>query len=195
MKPSAFVVASSLLATLVVAGCAAQTSDEELDPNGGDTGETGETSDALSSGCSLSRTNILASASGARRTAIERGFAWYDARVPYSQSRSHGGYRTDCSGFVSMCWQTGTSYTTASYMAGAASSSLGSYNDLLPADALVYRAGSHGHIVLFLGWNDDAHKSACVLEQASTASDMQLRARGAASLKASGFRPIRADRF
>jgi hypothetical protein len=197
MKPSAFVFASSLLATLVIVGCAAQTGDEtsDLDPNGGDTGETRETSEALSASCSLSRAKILDSASGGRRAAIERGFGWYDARVPYSQSRSHGGYRTDCSGFVSMCWQLGTSYTTASFKAGVASSSLGSYDSLEPADALVFRSGSHGHIVLFLGWNDAAHSSACVLEEASTASDMQFRARSAASLRASGFRPIRSDKF
>ena len=87
----------------------------------------------------------------------------------------------------------GTSYTTASFAAGTASSSLGPYSNLEPADALVYRSGSHGHIVLFLGWNDDVYTSACVLEQASTASDMQVRARSTSSLHASGFRAIRSD--
>lgn len=198
MKPSAFALAGSVLASLVIAGCGAvdaSDSDQDLDPNGGDVGETGETTEALTSSCKISRAQILASTAGERREAIERGFEWYDDRVPYSQSRSHEGYRTDCSGFVSMCWKTGTSYTTASFIGGAASSTLGSYNSLQPADALVYRSGSHGHIVLFLGWNDTAHTSACVLEQASTASDMQFRARSSASLRASGFRAIRADKF
>ena len=196
MKSSAFAVAGSLLSSLVIAGCSAEGAsgpDEELAPGDGDVGETGETSEALTSSCKISRAQILASTAGARRNAIERGFEWYDDHVPYSQTRSHEGYRTDCSGFVSMCWKTGTSYTTASFIAGAASSSLASYNSLQPADALVYRSGSHGHIVLFLGWNDTAHTSACVLEQASTASDMQFRARSTSSLKASGFRAIRAD--
>jgi len=194
MKSSVFAFAASVLASFLIAGCGAEGatgSDEDL--GDGDVGETGETSEALTSSCKISRPQILASTAGARRDAIERGFEWYDDHVPYSQTRSHEGYRTDCSGFVSMCWMTGTSYTTASFISGAASSSLASYNSLQPADALVYRSGSHGHIVLFLGWNDTAHTSACVLEQASTASDMQFRARSTASLKASGFRAIRPD--
>jgi hypothetical protein len=195
MKPSAFAFAGSVLASMVIAGCGSEGADADVDPGESDVGETGETADALTSSCKLSRAQILGSAAGGRREAIERGFEWLDDHVPYSQSRSHEGYRTDCSGFVSMCWKTGTSYTTASFIAGAASSSLGSYSNLQPADALVYRSGGHGHIVLFLGWNDDAHSSACVLEQASTATDMQFRARSAGSLRASGFRAIRADKF
>lgn len=40
----------------------------------------------------------------ARTTIISRGQDWVDKHVPYSQSGTHDGYRTDCSGFVSMCW-------------------------------------------------------------------------------------------
>lgn len=40
----------------------------------------------------------------ARTTIISRGQDWVDKHVPYSQTGSHDGYRTDCSGFVSMCW-------------------------------------------------------------------------------------------
>jgi len=50
-------------------------------------------------------------------------------------------------------------------------------------------------MVLFLGWDDAAHKGACVLEQASTASDMQFRVRTAASLKSGGFKPLRPTSF
>ena len=195
MKPFAFAFAGSVLASLVVAGCGSSDTDADVDPKESDVGETSETAEALTSSCKLSRGQILGSVAGGRHEAIGRGFEWLDDHVAYSQSRSHEGYRTDCSGFISMCWKTGTSYTTAGYISGAASSALGSYSNLQPADALVYRSGSHGHIVLFLGWNDDAHSSACVLEQASTASDMQFRARSAASLRASGFRAIRADKL
>ena len=114
--------------------------------------------------------------------------------MPYSQSRSRGGYRTDCSGFVSMVWQLDRSYTTASFVSGGGESHLlGSYSDLLPADGLVYRSGGSGHAVIFLGWNDAKHTSACVLEQASTASDMQFRTRTASSLRSAGFKAFRAD--
>jgi hypothetical protein len=185
---------SALLAALLLAGCAADPS--AADPTAdGDVGETADSADALTSSCKLSRDTIIGSVAGERATAIERGFAWFDAHVPYSQSRQHEGYRTDCSGFVSMCWELGTSLTTASFSAGTDVSHLGSYNDLEPADALVRRVGGTGHVVLFLGWNDAAHTAACVLEEASTASDMQFRTRTVSSLKASSFKPIRADKF
>jgi hypothetical protein len=175
-----------VLGSLLVAGCAAAAPPE-------DQGDSGESSDALSAPCKLSRAQILGSVSGGRLDAIQRGFGWLDARVPYSQSRSYGGYRTDCSGFVSMCWNLGTSQTTATFAAGASSSALASYSSLQPADALVHRSGGSGHIVLFVGWNDSAHASACVLEEASTASDMQFRTFSVSYLKGAGYKAIRAD--
>jgi len=162
----------------------------------GDVGDFESSSEALSSSCALSRSKILASASSARRRAVERGFRWLDANVPYSQSRSYGSYRTDCSGFVSMCWELGTSYTTADFSTGGGESEkLASYDSLLPGDALVRRANGSGHIVLFLGWNDSAKRGACVLEQASTAEDMEFRVRTMASLRSSGYAAIRADKL
>lgn len=146
---------------------------------------------AASKGCS--RPKILASVSGARKDALTRGFTWLDANVPYSQSRSYKGYRTDCSGFVSMSWKLDRSYTTADFIGSSGKwKRLSGYGDLQPGDAIVRRSGGAGHIVLFLGWADASQGSACVLEQASTASDMQFRARSASSLRSSGFKPIRA---
>ncbi len=180
-----------LLTAFALTACATEVEPEDTN------GDTGETSSAIStSSCKLSRSTILASASGGRRTAIERGFGWLDAKVPYSQSAYKAGYRTDCSGFVSMSWQLGTSYTTADFSTGGGKSGpIGSYSKLLPGDALVRRSNGSGHIVLFLGWNDSAHSSACVLEQASTASDMQFRARTASSLTGGGYKAIRADKL
>lgn len=183
---------STLLAALAVA-CAAPTVDE------GDPGEDLGESESLAVGggrCSLSQQTILASVSGGRRTAIARGFEWLADGVPYSQSRYHESYRTDCSGFVSMCWQLGESYTTADF-AGSSSKwkALGSYESLVPGDALVRRASGSGHIVLFVGWDDASHKGACVLEEASTASDMQFRVRTVASLKSGGFKAIAAAKL
>jgi hypothetical protein len=127
---------------------------------------------------------------------MERGFTWLDSDVQYNQSGSHGGYRTDCSGFVSMCWELGDSKTTADFISGSGQNTmLGSYEDLVPADALVHRSGSSGHVVLFLGWNDSSHSGACVIEQASTASDMMFHVRSTSSLKSGGYKPIRAEKF
>lgn len=160
-------------------------------------GDVGDTSEhELKSGCSLSRDTILASVQGARRAAIERGFEWYDAQVPYSQTKNYNGYRTDCSGFVSMCWQLGTSYTTANFVQDTANwTSLSSFDELVPADALVYRKNGAGHIVMFLGWNNSAKSEACVIEQANTADDMQFRSRPTSSLHATGYHAIRATKL
>jgi hypothetical protein len=158
------------------------------------TGDVGDTQDAIT-GAACDRTALLAHASGARKTAIERGLEWYDARIPYSQSRNHAGYRTDCSGFVSMCWETGQSYTTASFAAGDGVSHLGSYSDLLPGDALLYRTSGEGHVMLFAGWSDSSHANACVIEERSTALGMQFHTRPVSSLHSMGYKPIRSDEF
>jgi hypothetical protein len=170
---------------------AACTAAEVDDGDVGDTEDLKASSSAISASCRHSRANILASVSGARRTAIERGFTWLDAKVPYSQKASHGGYRTDCSGFVSMCWSLGTSLTTGDFASGGGGTrKLASYDNLQPGDALLRRQNGEGHIMLFLGWNDDAHAGACVLEQASTASDMQFRVRATSSLKSQAYKAI-----
>ncbi len=180
------------VALMGATGCAAETEDGDM----GDDEDVGTNSEALSSSCSKSRSQILSSVSGTRRKMIERAFTWWDAQVPYSQSRWYKGYRTDCSGFISMCWETGTSYTTADFIAGGGESDrLSSYDQLAPGDALVRRANGAGHIVMFLGWNDSARSSACVIEQASTALDMEFRTRSTSSLKASGYRAIRSERL
>lgn len=180
----------SISLLLVTLGCGVDTAS----PPVGDVGDISPS--ALKVACKLSREDILANADGARRNAIERGFQWYDDQIPYSQSNQHNGYRTDCSGFVSMCWELGHSYTTANFIDDTSEwSTLSSFDDLLPADAMVFRSGGSGHIMLFLGWNDSKQSQACVLEQASTAEDMQFRARTTDSLHSSGYHAIRASKF
>jgi hypothetical protein len=180
----------SLTLWLTAIGCSVETEP----PPVGDVGDTSQS--GLKVACNLARTDILASTSGGRRTAIERGFTWYDAQVSYSQTSNYQGYRTDCSGFVSMCWELGQSYTTADFINDNGEwTSLGSFDEMLPADAMVYRSGGKGHIVMFLGWNDASKTEACVLEQASTAEDMQFRARTTDSLSSSGYHAIRATKL
>lgn len=178
-------------------GCAANADGEDPADEAGESGDVGETSAELSTACKITRAQIMASVSGARLTAIKRGFGWWDAKVPYNQRASYGGYRTDCSGFVSMCWSLPRSYTTADFITNNGPSTvLSSYGALLPGDALVRHVNNdNAHIVLFLGWNDSAKTSACVLEQASTDLDMEFRARSASSLRSGGYKAIRADKF
>src|SRR5262245_7554274 len=118
----------SLTVWLATIGCSVETAP----PVVGDVGDT--SGSALKVACNLSRDSILNSVSGGRRSAVERGFSWYDAQVSYSQSAYHEGYRTDCSGFVSMCWELGQSYTTANFINDTGDwSSLGSFEEMEPA--------------------------------------------------------------
>jgi hypothetical protein len=186
-------VALPLVAALGPLGCASEAEDGDL----GTDENVAETEDRLSTpSCRLSRASILGSVGGGRRRALERAFSWYDAKVPYHQGASYQGYRTDCSGYVSMCWELGPSYTTANFYAGGGESfPLGSYSDLAPGDALVRRSNGAGHMVLFLGWDDPGRSRACVLEQNGTADDMEWGTRSVSSLRSGGYKAIRADRF
>jgi hypothetical protein len=170
-------------------GCGAEVDD------GGDVGDS-DADLTASSGGSCDRNKLLGAVSGDRKTVLQRGLSWFDQKVPYSQSKSHEGYRTDCSGFVSMCWDLGTSFTTADFVAGEGDDSLlKSFDDLVPGDAMVRRVGGSGHVVLFAGWQDAKHTSACVVEEESTKLGMQFHVRTASSLKSSSFKPIRADKL
>jgi hypothetical protein len=83
-----------------------------------------------------------------RDAVLVRAQTWIDSPVPYSQLSSFGGYRTDCSGYVSMCWQTGTSWNTRTFYKVSHPITL---EQLMPGDALL-RTGYH--IRLFYGWVD-----------------------------------------
>lgn len=62
------------------------------------------------------------------------------------QSAYKDGYRTDCSGYVSMAWNTGTSYTTQSLVGVTTAIAKG---DLKKGDILL-KSGSH--VVIFHSW-------------------------------------------
>lgn len=183
---------------VLAAGCSSAPADGFGAAGEGDVGTTGEVSDeaeqAVSIACKRSQAEIKnAVTNPARKTIVTRGFSWWNEKVSYSQSRWYEGYRTDCSGFVSMSWQLGESPTTAGFYAGTADCHRIGYDNLLPGDALVRRSNGAGHIVLFLGWDDAAETRACVLEQASTAEDMEFRVRTRSSLGSYGYRAIRRD--
>lgn len=95
----------------------------------------------------------------ARSTMIARGQSWVDKHVPYNQQGSYDGYRTDCSGFVSMCWElarpgltTFTMHTVAHNIEKGA---------LAPGDAM--NCDSR-HIVLFAGWTDGSQSKYVAME-------------------------------
>jgi hypothetical protein len=100
---------------------------------------------------------------GAGEQALARAESWVLAGVPYSMAATHDGYRTDCSGFVSMAWGLSESLSTVTLP-----------DVCRPITATVLRAGdvllntapgSAGHVVLFDRWANPAHTAYVGYEQ------------------------------
>jgi hypothetical protein len=86
-----------------------------------------------------------------RATVLSRAQVWVSHPVPYSQAKYHDGYRTDCSGYVSACWATGNSWSTATFHAVTHPIKK---TELKPGDAMLKKGY---HIRLFHGWVDSSH--------------------------------------
>ncbi|MFJ7194784.1 MULTISPECIES: hypothetical protein [unclassified Streptomyces] len=97
---------------------------------------------------------------------MDRAWSWIAEQVPYSQSGCHenrfGCYRPDCSGYVSMAWNLGTSLTTWGLWDVTFDIPAG---DLQPGDALLRDSGGTDHVALFLRWADPAHTQPVVREE------------------------------
>ncbi|MEU3648673.1 VCBS repeat-containing protein [Lentzea sp. NPDC034063] len=108
-----------------------------------------------------------------RDEVISRAKTWLTANnggpVPYDMGGWFGGYRADCSGFVSMAWKLGSSRTTES-LPGV--SQRIAKNDLLPGDVLGKlgpgTGGAAGHVVVFEAWANDARTAYTGIEQAGS---------------------------
>ena len=96
-----------------------------------------------------------------RNTVLYRAQRRVDMPVPYSQAKRYAGYRTDCSGYVSSCWATGTSWNTRTFFRVTHRISV---SELRPGDAMLKKGY---HIRLFYGWVDDAHTSYVAYESAN----------------------------
>lgn len=100
----------------------------------------------------LALTQVILSATApcvSRSSIIQRGQNWVDKKVPYSQTKTYDGYRTDCSGFVSMCW--GLSKPGLSTTGLGSQTTRITKDNLLKGDALIYPSV---HVVLFVEWAD-----------------------------------------
>ena len=96
-----------------------------------------------------------------RSEVLARAQYWVDKHVPYSQTvyapdPQGRGYRSDCSGYVSMAWHLSSSLVTQTL---PQVSNQISYDDLLPGDALDKESE---HVVLFDHWVDSSHSVATV---------------------------------
>ncbi len=181
----------------------------------GDDGTSSSSEDALSSGksevsgCEESR--LVADAPDDRRDIIRRAFGWLHEDVPYSQSAFHpkSGYRTDCSGFISMTWQLGAPGLSTYNFAPNYEHRRGdkgvpadldsithpiNWSDLTPGDAASFSTPAHGHVVLFLGYRRGSRTVACTLEQQGIQNDMVAAAYDISRLKQI-YTPIRAAKF
>ncbi|MEU4120269.1 VCBS repeat-containing protein [Kitasatospora sp. NPDC028055] len=92
-----------------------------------------------------------------RSEAIQRAKTWVGIGLDYSWTGSHDGYRTDCSGYVSMAWKLGDSLTTDTFGPQGVTEGI-SKGDLKAGDALLNdNSGASGHVVLFEKWTDSDH--------------------------------------
>lgn len=94
-----------------------------------------------------------------RTDVLARAHTWVAKRVIYSQTSRFAGYRRDCSGFVSMAWKLGRSYTSRTIHSVAIHVPL---SKLRPGDAV----HTPGHVALFVKWADKAHTRYVAMEEA-----------------------------
>ncbi len=175
-----FAIGLALFAT-VAAGCAV-TAGEEFDEAVGDS-----QADELTSACG--KAAILNGTPNTRLGIMTRGFDWVDRHVMYSQTpqSKYDGYRTDCSGFVSMAWDkpapgnTTSTFYTVEHPIG--------WDALIPGDALV-RPGHH--IMLFAGWLNKAHTEFCTLEEYNWGHPASVLHHYTSSYKGT-YTPVRVD--
>ncbi len=106
-----------------------------------------------------SATTQVATPAVTRSEMITRAKTWTNVGVPYSQSDYYGGYRTDCSGFVSMAWKLSDSLNTNTL--DQVSHRID--KDDLKAGDILLRAGVH--VAIFEKWADAAHTEYYVYEQ------------------------------
>lgn len=101
--------------------------------------------------------------SAARRGILDRARSWSDRNVAYSSGVHLAGYRTDCSGFVSMCWGLPNSLTTASLPSVSHRIAAA---DLQPGDILLNTSpGRSGHAVMFDHWANSKHTAYMAFEE------------------------------
>lgn len=82
---------------------------------------------------------------------IARAQTWLNPSVPYSSQGRHDGYRTDCSGYVSMAW--GLSKPGMDTVELKTVSEPIAQGDLQPGDILDNGlSGTSGHVAIFAGW-------------------------------------------
>ena len=119
-----------------------------------------------------------------RQKILKRANHWVKKRVPYSQHGTYRGYRRDCSGFVSMSWKLGKSYSTSNISRRAKRIKVSS---LKPGDAVLIPGR---HVSIFGGWKNKRKRTYYALEETTWGSHAKKRVRkiphGARALRRKG---------
>jgi hypothetical protein len=130
---------------------------------------------------------MIAQAPPERQAILQRAGRWVDNPVPYSQSNYVDGYRCDCSGYVSMAWGAGDSFTTQDLPPNTSDAMLGvaiNWNELQPGDAL---NNSH-HMRLVAGMTRSGEL--CIWEQLQSGTSTMSHAESVDSA-AGNYTPVR----
>ncbi len=113
-----------------------------------------------------------------RSEIVERALNWVNLGIKYDDSKYFQGFRTDCSGFISMSWQYKSNPGTIAFPPFAKTTeyafALGGFDDLAPGDAVnrITRIKNKkgnlvGHVMLFVGWASDDHQSMYLIHEYS----------------------------
>lgn len=142
------------------------------------------------------RADVGAEATISRATVIKRAKTWLTAvnghQVPYSQSRTFRGYRTDCSGYVSMALKYGKPGTNTVGLASSQFTKKIKMSQLKKGDLIIDANGSSTtrHVVIFEKWTSAAHKSYRAYEQrGGHGTDHSTRSYGIGNDQYDAYRP------
>jgi hypothetical protein len=122
-----------------------------------------------------------------RAKVIANAKTWHphtSSRVPYSQSKTHGGYRTDCSGYASMALALGKPGLNTVGLAKSSVTTKISMSKLKQGDLIIDATGdsSSRHVVIFEKWANSKHTSYWEYEQrGSYGTDHRTRTYGLSS--------------
>lgn len=114
---------------------------------------------------------VIRQADAARQRVIDRARSWRPhtpQRVPYSLTGHHDGYRTDCSGYVSMALGLSRPGLNTKQLAAPSVSTRIAMSELLPGDLVIDAIGdtpSDRHVVIFEKWANAERTSYWAYEQ------------------------------
>ncbi|MGH3379713.1 MAG: hypothetical protein ACRDP6_33765 [Actinoallomurus sp.] len=101
---------------------------------------------------------------------LARAETWHphtDQRIPYSQTATHDGYRTDCSGYASMALGLAAPGPNTVGLASSSVSTPIALGDLVTGDLIIDSTGDSNtrHVVIFENWTDSSHSAYSAYEQ------------------------------